>query len=205
MQKGIKTRLISHQILFDIRENNKNFDQTFNINTLKKKILESDIKMIQNIVLSSMRYHLHIDKIIPLYAKKKITNNQYILLLSAITQIVFLDFKNYAVVNSSVEIAKITKIYPGFINAILKNIIRDKKELKKIKINYSDLPNWFTKENISILNNEKKLFLDTIIDVPSLHLVFKNKLYINKFEYEYSKTSDVSLVIKKKSSIRYFI
>ena len=71
MQKGIKTRLISHKILFDIRENNKNFDQTFYITTLNQRILESDVKMIQNIVLSSMRYHLHIDKIIPIYAKKK--------------------------------------------------------------------------------------------------------------------------------------
>ena len=202
MQKGTKTRLISHQILFKIRENNINFDEAFDINILQHKMLESDKKMIHNIVLSSMRYHLHIEKIIPMYAKKKVTTNQYILLLSAITQIIFLNFKNYAVVNSSVDVAKIIKIFPGFINAILKNIIKDKEKLRGIKIDYNDLPDWFIKKNKDLSKKEKELFLNTIIEKPSLHLVFKNKSCINKFRYEHIKSSDVSLVIKKQALIK---
>ena len=47
-------------------------------------------------------------------------DQERVLLISAVTQIVFLNFKEYAVINCSVEIAKKLKSYPGFINAILK-------------------------------------------------------------------------------------
>ena len=67
-----------------------------------------------------MRYKFHVNNIIKKYLKKKSKNNQYVLLLSAITQIVFLDFKEYAVIDNSVEIAKKINVYPGLINAVLK-------------------------------------------------------------------------------------
>ena len=53
-----------------------------------------------------MRYSFHCEKIIKLFVNKKQNINELILLKSAITQIVFLNFTEYAVVNSSVNIAK---------------------------------------------------------------------------------------------------
>ena len=67
-----------------------------------------------------MRFHLHTTKIIQKYIKKKLKDKEKILFISSITQIVFLDFKEYAVINCSVEIAKKLKIYHGLINATLK-------------------------------------------------------------------------------------
>ena len=53
-----------------------------------------------------MRLNLHCSIIISRYIKKKLRLHEKILLISAITQIVFLDFREYAVINCSVEIAK---------------------------------------------------------------------------------------------------
>ena len=55
------------------------------------------------------------------------------LLISAITQIVYLDFKEYAVINCSVDISKKLNIYPGLINSVLKKY-RYKKILKETKL-----------------------------------------------------------------------
>ena len=83
-----------------------------------------------------MRLHLHCLKIINKYIKKKLRDHEKILLISAITQIVFLDFKEYAVINCSVEISKKLKLYPGIINASLKKIAKNKIEFKKIQITF---------------------------------------------------------------------
>ena len=53
-----------------------------------------------------MRYNTHINKIITKYAKKKVNINQYLLILSATTQMIFLNFKSYAVLNCTVELSK---------------------------------------------------------------------------------------------------
>ena len=177
MQKGVQSRLIAHIMLHNIKEKNTNFDEIFNIQIEKNKISKKDINLIQNIVLTSMRYDLYVKKIIKKYILKKITSTQSILFLSAITQIVYLDFKDYAVVNSTVELAKNKNInvYPGFVNAVLKNIIKDREILKKLKIEFSDLPYWFVKNSTSISFIKKKEFIETIIEKPNIHLVFKDE------------------------------
>ena len=60
---------------------------------------DDDIAFLNNVVLTSMRFHLHSSKIIKRYIKKKIRDKEKILLISAINQILFLDFKEYAVIN----------------------------------------------------------------------------------------------------------
>ena len=75
-----------------------------------------------------MRYQIHINKIINKFVKRKPNVNERILLSSAITQIVYLDFKVYAVINCSVELAKKLNIYHGFINSCLKKISSNKDE-----------------------------------------------------------------------------
>ena len=127
MIKGEKIRFDIHNILYSIYK----FNKTLNNIDIQKRISENkneDISFLNNVVLNSMRLHLHSCKIINKYIKKKIRVNEKILLISAITQIVFLDFKEYAVINCSVEIAKKLKIYPGLINATLKNISKNKEK-----------------------------------------------------------------------------
>ena len=104
MQKGLQTRLIIHEILYLIKFKNKNLDNLLIKKFNENNFMPNDKKLIHNVILTSMRLQSNIKIIIKLYAKKKLNNHQYIILLSAITQLIFLDFKEYAVINSSVEL-----------------------------------------------------------------------------------------------------
>ena len=126
-----------------------------------------------------MRYNLEIDQIIKNIRTKRINknSNSYFLILSGIAQIVFLNFKDYAVINSSVEIAKnkkFLKIYPAFINGLLRNIARNKKKLSKIRVSFSMLPQWFKDQTKNWNEKLKFNFVKTIKKEPNIHLVFKN-------------------------------
>ncbi len=191
MNKGIKARLDIHNILFTIYKSNK----TLNRRSIQKIINNNnseDIGFINNVILNSMRYQFHSKKIIQKYTKKKLKDHEKILLISAITQIVFLDFKSYAVVNCSVEIAKKLNIYHGFINACLKRISEDKKKLLETKISFKDLPIWFKKEAASLQENQKNKIISNIFKKPDVHLVFKNEEASKEFDGDILKSSKVS-------------
>jgi len=191
MIKGVKIRFEIHNILFSIYK----FNKTLNYSSIKKQIdrqKKEDIAFLYNVTLNSMRLHLHCLKIINKFIKKKLRDHEKILLISAITQIVYLDFKEYAVINCSVEIAKKLKLYPGLINATLKEISRNKNVLKKIKINFSDLPLWFQKKTSFMTNYEKEQFLENFHKEPNIHIVFKDEQKLKKFEDSLFKTTLIS-------------
>ena len=142
MIKGEKIRLDIHNILYSVYRFNKTLNN-LEIKKIINKNTKEDVALLNNVTLNSMRFQFHVSKIIKKYIKKKLRLHEQILLISAITQIVFLNFKDYAVINCSVEIAKKLKIYHGLINASLKKISKNKKELKKIIIEFNDLPLWF--------------------------------------------------------------
>ena len=94
MIKGVKTRYVAHKILFNLKNKSKNnFDEILNFNILKYNLSSRDIKMVYSTVLTSMRNSENVKKIIKQYAKKKLNLDNYLLLLSAITQILYLDYK----------------------------------------------------------------------------------------------------------------
>ena len=195
MEKGVIIRFEVHKILYDIYKLNKYYD----INLLSKKSYnKQDIAFINNVCLNSMRFHIHAKKIILKFSKKKPKINEFILLTSAITQIVFLDFKDYAVTYCSVEIAKKLKIYHGYVNAILKKIILNKDKLRNIKIKYNELPTWFVKLTSDIDDIKKKKFLDNYYKEPSLHIMFKKEKDLLNFEKKIFRTSKYSGFVKEK-------
>ncbi len=198
MIKGEKIRFDIHNILFLIYKFNNTLENT-SIKKIVDKHKKEDVSFIFNVTLNSMRLHLHSLKILKIYIKKKLRDHEKILLISAITQIVFLNFKEYAVINCSVEISKKLKLYPALINASLKAIAKNKKKLKDIKINYQDLPEWFRKSTTSLTTNEKKQFVENFYKEPDVHIVFKNKEKLNKFEEDIVRTSSTSgFLINKK-------
>ena len=199
MNNGIKLRLKCHKILYKIYNSRSTIDRIFN-NYEKEKLSSRDIAFINNVCLNSMRYYFHVKKILLKYVNKKTKLDAQILLFSAITQIVFLNFKEYAVVNSSVEVGKILKLNTGFINASLRKIILQKNILKNIKVNFEDLPVWFKKQTIDFNSLEREKFIKNFYEEPSLHLVFKNKDYKSSFKEKIYSTSDFSgfLINKKK-------
>ena len=110
MNTGYKLRLIVHNILYDIQNLEITFDTALN-KYLHKKTSKRDIAFINTVSLNTMRYFFHSKKILKKYARKKTKIHEEILLCSAITQIVFLKFKEYAVINETVEISKKLKLY----------------------------------------------------------------------------------------------
>ncbi len=190
-KKGVNIRITVHNILYEIYKQNKIFDDPIIKDKIDKNN-EKDIAFINNVCLNSMRFYFHTKKIIELYSKRKSRLHELILFNSAITQIVFLEFKEYAVIDCTVEIAKKLKIYPGFVNALLKQVSKNKEKLKFIEIKFSDLPNWFTKKTNNLQLKEKKNFLQNFSEQPHLHLVFKNKKSLLNFEEEIDHTSSVS-------------
>ena len=167
MRNGVKTRFIIFQILLEIYKHNADFEKIFNSQLSLNKFSKRDKSLINNVCLNSMRYQFHVNKILKKYLKINSKKNQYILLLSAITQIVFLDFKEYAVIDSSVEIAKKLNVYPGLINAVLKKICNEKIRLKQIKVFFEDLPEWFKKFAKNLDNRKKIQFENNYYKTPS--------------------------------------
>jgi 16S rRNA (cytosine967-C5)-methyltransferase len=156
--------------------------------------------MIFNVVLNSIRNNLFIDNILNNFLQKKTSLKIKILLLSAITQILYLDFKDYAVTNDTVEIAKIKKLNPSLINSLLKNVIKNKASINKKKFSLSSVPLWFIRALKKNKLNLKKI-IENISNEPSLHLVFKNNNLLNNFKEEHQKTTDVSAFIENKKKI----
>ena len=203
MIKGLKIRFDIHNILYSIYKHNK----TLESNSIKKIInnhSEKDISFLYNVTINSMRLHFHTSRIIKKFIRNKLRDQERILLISAITQIVYLNFKEYAVINCSVEIAKKLKLYPGIINATLRSIANNKLNLKEINIEYSHLPDWFLRETNNLSNLEKKHFIKNFHKEPDVHIVFKNTKMLKSFDEELIKTSSISgfLVNKEKINLK---
>ncbi len=200
MTKSVKIRKIIFEILYEIFKRNNNFEESFKNNTKNISLNYQETSMIYNIVLNSMRNNFFIESILNKYLKEKTSYKIKILLFSAITQILYLDFKDYAVTNDTVEVAKIKKLNPGLINSLLKNIIRNRESINKREIHKSSIPIWFSKA-LKKLNIDSYRFFKNICQEPSLHLVFKDKKYTNSFIENCFKTTEVSIFIKNKKKI----
>jgi 16S rRNA (cytosine967-C5)-methyltransferase len=201
MRKSVKVRIIIFDILNQIHQKNKNFDESFLSLTQNFKLNDQDVSMIYNIVLNSVRNNLFIDTILNYFLQKKTSSKIKILLLCAITQILYLNFKDYAVTNDTVEIAKIRKLNPGLINSLLKNVIKNKESISKKKFSQSSVPEWFIK---SLEKNELNLkeIIENITNEPSLHLVFKNKILLESFKEDHDKTTELSAFVINSKKIK---
>jgi 16S rRNA (cytosine967-C5)-methyltransferase len=201
MRKSVKVRLLIFDILNEIHQKNKNFDESFLFFTQNLQLIKEDRSMIYNVVLNSIRKNLFINKILNNYLQKRTSLKIRILLLCAIAQIIYLGFKDYAVTNDTVEVAKIKKLNPGLINSLLKNIIKNKEFINKKKFNQSSVPLWFVKAiQKSRLNLQS--IIENISEEPSLHLVFKNNYLINTFKEENDKTTDSSAFIINRKQVK---
>jgi len=204
MHKGVKSRYAIHKILKLIKRNSISFDEAFLISTKNDMYIDTDINLIHSVVLNSMRNIFIINPVIKKYTlNKKINEDTHLLLLSALTQILILNFKEFAVVNTTVELSKIKKINVSFnfINAVLRNILRNKKDINIVH-SYTNLPTWFRKETTKLNIIQKKSFLENIINEPHLHIVFKSSQIIKKSKITGIKTTDISLALKIKTNIK---
>ncbi len=201
MNRSTKTRYVIFQILTEIFKKNRNFEIVFNEKLSKNNFNQEEVSFINNVCLNTMRRNIHCKKILNKFIKKKLKINESILLSSAIVQIVYLNIKPYAVVNETVNVSKKINVFSGFINAILKNIVKDINDLKKTKIELKDFPDWFIDEINKSKNINHNLFIETFCKQPSLHLVFKSEKYLNDFKEPNVKSSSKSAFLKNQKKV----
>jgi 16S rRNA (cytosine967-C5)-methyltransferase len=201
MRKSVKVRILIFDILNEIYHKIKNFDDSFLYLTQNMILSDQDKSMIYNIVLNSIRNNFFINNILNDFLQKKTSLKIKTLLLSAITQILYLEFKDYAVTNDTVEVAKLKKLNPSLINSLLKNIIKNKESINIKKFSESSVPSWFIK---ALRKNglSLKQIIENIANEPSIHLVFKNKNLLNLFKEEHEKTTELSAFILNRKKIK---
>lgn len=120
-------------ILFDVIYKGKK--STDELNKIEKT--EADISYITKVVYGVLENILYLEYMIGKLSKiklRKIHKEVLIILEIGIYNIFFLDKKDYAVVNELVDLTKKrNKRSASFVNAILRNFIRNEKEISKIK------------------------------------------------------------------------
>lgn len=138
-----------------------------------------DLAFVNMLVLSSLRHLVFIKKVLHQYAKKRLPDKvafaEYALLLG-LTEILYMDTPDYAVINSYVEIVKkeTDKYVSGFVNAVLRKVCADREELIK-----RDTGEFFTSEFFRILNatygkkTVSKIQKASVLE-PSLDLTVKS-------------------------------
>ena len=162
----ILQRIYKKQHLDKICDNEPNFN----------KLDQRDKNFVRLTILETLRRNIQIDSIIkrfltkPLeYKRIKIEN----LLRISICQILFLKVSEYAVVNTSVEIAKKYKFHK-LVNAILRNVCRQKRQLLNEFGNLSNLPSWILKDlKKNLTSTEIKQVSKVIVEEPELNLKIK--------------------------------
>ena len=178
----INTREIASEILHRIYKKqhlDKICENELNFNKLDQR----DKNFIRLTILETLRRNIQIDSIIkrfltkPLgYKKIQIQN----LLRISICQILFLKVSEYAVVNTTVEIAKKYKLHK-LVNAILRNVCRQKKQLLDDFGNLSNLPSWILKDlKKNLTPTEIKQISKVIVEEPELNLKIKKSFIKSK-------------------------
>ena len=120
--------------------------QNLPLNSFKNDIPDVKKNFFNMLFLTTFRHLAFIQEtVLPQFIKKKIPQKQRILefvLYLAITELLFLDTPDYAVLNSYVNAAKkyTDKFGANFVNAVLRNILRNKNNLLQ-------LPNSFFSRN----------------------------------------------------------
>ena len=201
MKNGLNSRLIVHKALKLIKVESVNFEDALKKITNINELSTADKKFIFNLSLTTLRNYIFLDKIIFNIVKKlNKESDNYFLLLSAMSQIIFLKVKEYAVVNCAVEISKRKDIRASssLINACLRNFIKKKESLVNEKIGFSELPEWFIKRSKNLTNNQKNSLITNINKQPSLHIVLSNNVDTSKYDQYGTFTSNNSLAIHNK-------
>lgn len=186
------------------------------INYLSNKA--SNLSYITKVIYGVLENKIYLDYMIDKLSKvklRKIHKNVLLILEIGIYNIHFLETKDYATVDKLVDLTKKkNKRSAGFVNAILRNFIRNEKEISKIKISddlkslsirYSmpyDITKYifanygmdYTKEFLRYANEESKLSIrvnTTKTDVNSL----KKDLASIGYEVKDSKISKNALIV----------
>ena len=174
----MKAREIAFKILCDIEENNNYSNIAINKHFKNLKISNQDRGLATEIVYGVVENKYYLDYVINKLSKiktQKLSICVKILLRMGIYQIAFLNsISDYAAVNETVNLVKkYDKRSSGFVNAILRNIIRNKDEILNVDIENDVIEK--LKENG--LKAYKVSIIDEAIRVENLKDIENNELF----------------------------
>ncbi len=170
------SREIATQILTEIHSSHSFFETSISKNKGFNRLDSRDKAFVRLLILNTLRRNGQIQEIISNFVKKPLKkNNDFVLNLIRISicQILFLDLKEYSAVNTAVEISKKYKL-DKFVNALLRNICRQKVDIMKKTKTEINIPNWI-KQDILKCFGVKKLneISKSIVDEPATDIKVK--------------------------------
>ena len=170
------TREIATEILTDIYSKFEFFENTVLLNKNFVRLNGRDKAFVRYLVLNTLRRNGQVDKVINDFVKIPIKKkNFYILnlLRLSICQILFLNIKEYSIVNTAVEISK-NYNFDKFVNGLLRNICRNKnKILQNLPLDIN-IPSWIKNDIIKNLGKDiLNKISETIVNEPSLNIKIK--------------------------------
>lgn len=153
-------RKIAYNILMDIEKNKNYSNLSLNASLSKEKIDDREKGFVTEIVYGVIEKKRYIDYIINKVSKIKVKKMNYsvkTILRMGVYQIVFLDrVAQYAAINESVNMMKkIDKKSSGFVNAVLRNVLRKEEEITNIDEN--------SIQNIAIKYSYEDWIIDKIV------------------------------------------
>ncbi len=209
----MKAREIALKVLYDIESNDNYSNIAINKHFKELKIDNQERGLATELIYGVVEKKLYLDYIIDKLSKikaQKLENYVKILLRMGIYQVAFLDsVSDYAAVNETVDLVKkYHKKSSGFVNAILRNVIRNKEEILKVEAEnenmylatkYSYSP-WMIKKWISDFGKEfTEDLLEANNEKPNLYLrtntlkISRDEL-INKLQEEGIKAYKVPTI-----------
>ena len=170
------TREIATQILTDIYLKFEFFETAVLLSKNFSRLNQRDKAFVRYLVLNTLRRNGQVDKVLNDYVKIPIKKkNFYILnlLRLSICQILFLDIKDYSIVNTAVEISKNYKV-DKFVNGLLRNICRNKYKILENLDHTTNIPNWIKNDIIQNFGKETlEKISKRVINEPSLNIKIK--------------------------------
>ena len=170
------TREIATQILTDIYLKFEFFETAVLLSKNFSRLNQRDKAFVRYLVLNTLRRNGQVDKVLNDYVKIPIKKkNFYILnlLRLSICQILFLDIKDYSIVNTAVEISKKYK-FDKFVNGLLRNICRNKYKILQNLDHRTNIPNWIKNDIIQNLGEETlDKIAKRVVSEPYLNIKIK--------------------------------
>ena len=177
------SREIASLILSNVYQGKK-LDWALNTSKSLVKLDSRDRAFVSLLVLTALRRHGQIDKIISKFIKKPLkSGSQVIYILKiALAQIIFMDTPDYSAVNTAVEISKKYNL-DKLVNGVLRSVLREKNTIN-VNSTEENIPNWLRKTIMNHLGEDTLSSISKqIVKEPPIDIKVKKKIF-QKFNWE---------------------
>ena len=177
------SREIASLILSNVYQG-KNLDWALNTSKSLVKLDSRDRAFVSLLVLTALRRHGQIDKIISKFIKKPLKDGSQVIyiLKIALAQLIFMDTPDYSAVNTAVEISKKYNL-DKLVNGVLRSVLREKNTIN-VNSTEENIPNWLSKTTIDHLGQDTLSAISKqIVKEPPIDIKVKKKIF-QKFNWE---------------------